>query len=207
MSSPNTSDNNSTQHNDPSSSNNSDSTSCHTHAVKQMVEASYIPNMPEYLRTDEGSRPVVNCSICGSKVLIPGLPGHSKDPSNDEEYEDLCILPCGHVFGTDCFFKSALGILQTMVDGPGPLCPVCQEPAFPDLMGQDDIIQRLEDEYDAEMGESESMNPEGNGEVSEAGDDEEGPVSRATQWPALSLGTILASGAPSVPLLDDEEEF
>ena len=140
-------------------------------------------------------------------MLIPGLPCHSTDPSNDEEYEESCILRCGHIFGIGCFYKSALEILQTEEHGPGPLCPVCHEPAFLDYTGRDDITQILEDEYDAEMGELEFMNPEGSREESGAGDDEDGPVNMATLWRPLSLGAILASGAPSVPLLDDEEVF
>jgi hypothetical protein len=182
MSSPNTSDNNSTQHNDPSSSNNSDSTGCQTHAVEQKaqtVQICYMPNISEYIRAGEGPRPVVHCSICGGKVLIPGPPGHSKDPSNDEEYEEFCNLPCGHILGINCFFKSAPGILQPLEAGPGPLCPVCHEPAVLDYMGQDDITQRLEDKYFAKMGESGFINPKGSEEESRGGDDEEGPVSRA----------------------------
>lgn len=207
MSSLNTSHNNNTPVGNSVANGNSGSAGGRPSAVNQTAEEGYMPNILEHLRTGKGPLPEVKCPMCEGKVLIPGLPGHSQEDSDsDEEYEDACTLPCGHIFGKDCFNQWARRILQNLVAGPGPKCPVCRKAIFSEYMTQEDIVLQLEDEYDAEEGESDAENSEGGQEESGDGDDEEERVRRATLWPALSLGSILASAPlPRVSMSDDEE--
>lgn len=184
MSSPNTATNDSNQHNDSDAISDSDSTGSQTNAVEQTVQENYMPNIAKYLHTGEGPQPVVNCGICCvTKVVVPGLPGHSKDDGDngdDAKFEDAAILACGHVFGSDCFSQWA------RVEGINTRCPVCRERAYP----EDAITQEWEDDSDAWAGDS-----EGSEEESGDADEEEEPVGGAyTRSPTPAILSYLPGG-------------
>lgn len=213
MSSINTVGNNSSQ-NDVSSASNSGSAGSQAHDVEQTVQESYIPNILRYLRTGEGPRPVVICCICCiSKVLILGLPGHSRlgDADDDAKYEDAYILPCGHVFGNTCFHRWVVEVRQSDIAGDCVRCPVCREPAFANeteanFMLQVNRDQQLEAKYlDWVRGSDASDASEGEGSEEESeNESEEEPVSRATLRPAASTWPVLPPGVTG--LSDNEEE-
>ncbi|KAK4148857.1 hypothetical protein C8A00DRAFT_38559 [Chaetomidium leptoderma] len=100
---------------------------------EQTAEENFFPNIIHYLRTREGPKPVVHCSICRtSKISIQGIHEPNRDaiPGEGDEYEELEALWCGHVFGEDCLNRWLEHSFQSIPVGKYPRCPLCRERAY-----------------------------------------------------------------------------
>ncbi|GAB1318373.1 hypothetical protein MFIFM68171_08583 [Madurella fahalii] len=97
-------------------------------------ETNFWPIISDWLRTRQGPKPVVNCTICTRKLVIPDLQDPEEEEDEEEHpadnWEDHVILGCGHVHGDDCMRAWALECLLGNDDPDGPGCPMCREPIY-----------------------------------------------------------------------------
>ena len=168
----------------------------------ETVQECYTPNILRYLQTGEGPRPIVNCSICYTRLFVGGL--HDTNVDSKVVYEEPYVLPCGHLLGGACFLKWSL----TKLAGPGPLCPVCREPAFSasaevEAARRDAHVQLQASHHQASEEEEEETEVSEEESEEEESEDEQ-PASRATMRPAASIWPVLPPGVTG--LSDDERE-
>lgn len=79
----------------------------------------YWRNISRYLRTEQGSRPVVMCMICHEKEIVI----RELQPRRDDgDQEEPCIFSCGHVVGATCWHKWGEFREGTRKDWRCPIC-------------------------------------------------------------------------------------